>query len=254
MTDLGHIYDSWGSVTHPDRVSDIDPILNQAGFMDKDFERIRQNPRLAYEMLMVIQPEDTASVPSWYVSPEQQLKRAREIWPNAILPNPPKGFIRRTDTEVLLLHVPDVFDSLWEKIEAPTGYIKLRRSHVESDKQSLHLSSRKVEFTDPIWLAFDPEHGRGESPSSFEFDYSVAASEVFSALIQFPEWPLSWRNGASSPCLAGYEIYWEDSWWSSPCVEGWDELDGYRVLELTLHPRHAEWQNISSPSVRQFWY
>ena len=90
-------------------------VLASAGFTDSDIARIIKEPNLASTMYASIQPKLGPSMPSWYVSPEQQLARARQLWPNAVLPEPPKEFTPRTKSEVLLLHVPDSFDSLWDK-------------------------------------------------------------------------------------------------------------------------------------------
>ena len=64
-------------------------------------------------------PMQNWNPPTWWRTPEQQLARARQLWPNAVLPEPPKEFTPRTKSEVLLLHVPDSFDSLWDKVVAP---------------------------------------------------------------------------------------------------------------------------------------
>jgi|GEM_PF-926830 len=186
--------------------------------------------------------------PTWWRSPEQQLARARQLWPNAVLPEPPKEFTPRTKSEVLLLHVPDSFDSLWDKVDAPTDYTKHRWEGVKSDKRNLRLASGKVEFTQPVWLAFDPEHGKGERPDSFWGQADIAASEVFSALIQFPEWSLVWFNGASAPNLTGYPLKYDGNWSNVPYLDRWD---GDRRLELRVSwadDRSVHW---SSPSVRE---
>ena len=85
----------------------IDPTAVKRALQDL-FERMTWNP------------------PTWWSTTEQQLERARQLWPNAVLPEPPKGFTPRTKSEVLLLHVPDSFDSLWDKVVAPRGYAKRR--------------------------------------------------------------------------------------------------------------------------------
>lgn len=223
-------------------------VLASAGFTDSDIARIIKEPNLASTMYASIQPKLVPSMPSWYVSPEQQLARARQLWPNTVLPEPPKEFTPRTKSEVLLLHVPDSFDSLWDKVIAPTGYTKYRGEGVKADKRNLRLAPGKVEFAAPVWLAFDPEHGRGERPDSFWGQADISASEVFSALIQFPEWSLAWFNGASAPNLAGYQLKYGRNWSHVPCLSQWD---GYRQLEL-----HVDWAGHrsgrwSSPSVRE---
>lgn len=193
-------------------------------------------------------PTLTWNPPSWWRTPEQQLERARQLWPNAVLPEPPKEFTPRTKSEVLLLHVPDSFDSLWDKVDAPTGYTKYRWDGVKSDKRNLRLAPNKVEYTEPVWLAFDPERGKGEHPDSFWGQADTAASEVFSALIQFPEWPLTWFNGASVPNLTGYQLKYDGVWSVVPYLGRWD-VD----RQLKLHGRWAGRRlgNWSSPSVRE---
>jgi hypothetical protein len=223
-------------------------VLASAGFTDSDIARVIKEPSLASTMYVAIQPKVVASLPSWYVSPEQQLARARQLWPNAVLPEPPKEFTPRTKSEVLLLHVPDTFDSLWDKVVAPDGYTKYRWEGVKADKRSLRLAPNKVEYTQPVWLAFDPEHGKGERPDSFWGQADIAASEVFSALIQFPEWPLAWFNGASAPNLSGYQLKYNGNWSGVLFLNRWG---GDRQLKLHDGWAGARDDNWSSPSVRE---
>ncbi len=184
----------------------------------------------------------------WWRTPEQQLVRARQLWPNDILPEPPGEFTPRAKSEVLLLHVPDSFDSLWNKVDAPMGYTKFRSEDVGSDKHNLRLAPNKVEYTEPVWLAFDPERGKGERPDSFWDQADVAASEVLSAVIQFPEWPLVWCKGASAPNLSGYRLQYEWTWSFVPYLGRWD--DGRR-LELSGSRANGRYGRWSSPSVRE---
>lgn len=193
-------------------------------------------------------PTLTWNPPTWWRTPEQQLDRARQLWPNAVLPEPPKEFTPRTKSEVLLLHVPDTFDSLWDKVVAPTGYTKYRWEGVKADKRNLRLSPNKREYTEPVWLAFDPEHGPGARPDSFWGQTDVAASEVFSALIQFPEWPLAWFNGASAPNLSGYQLKYDGSWSRVPYLRRWDDGRQLGLHDLWAGNRNDLW---SSPSVRE---
>ena len=193
-------------------------------------------------------PMQNWNPPTWWRTPEQQLARARQLWPNAVLPEPPKEFTPRTKSEVLLLHVPDTFDSLWDKVDAPTGYTKYRWDGVKADKRNLRLAPNKVEFAQPVWLAFDPEHGKGERPDSFWGQADLAASEVFSALIQFPDWCLSWLNGASAPNLSGYQLKYDGAWSRVPCLDRWD---GDRQLGLGGRWADGRIGYWSSPSVRE---
>lgn len=193
-------------------------------------------------------PTLTWNPPTWWRTPEQQLERARQLWPDAVLPEPPKEFTPRTKSEVLLLHVPDSFDSLWDKAIAPTGYTKYRWEGVKAGKRNLRLSPNKREYTQPVWLAFDPEHGKGERPDSFWGQADIAASEVFSALIQFPEWPLAWFNGASAPNLSGYQLKYDADWSSVPCLS---RRGGGRQLRLGVDWADGRNDVWSSPSVRE---
>ena len=223
-------------------------VLASVGFTDSDIARIIKEPNLASTMYVAIQPKADATVPTWWRTPEQQLERARQLWPNAVLPEPPAEFTPRTKSEVLLLHVPDTFNSLWNKVAAPTGYTKYRWDSVKSYKRNLRLAPNKVEYTQPVWLAFDPEHGKGKRPDSFWVQADLAASEVFSALIQFPEWSLAWFNGASAPNLTGYRLEYDGIWSYVPYLYRWD--DG-RQLNLGDHwAAHAD-DRWSSPSVRE---
>ena len=192
-------------------------------------------------------PMQNWNPPTWWRTPEQQLARARQLWPNAVLPEPPKEFIPQTKSEVLLLHVSDSFDSLWNKVDAPTGYTKYRWEGIKTDKRNLRLSPNKREYTEPVWLAFDPERGKGERPDSFWGQADLAASEVFSALIQFPEWPLAWFNGASAPNLTGYQLKYDGNWSVVPYLNRW--VDGRRLglSDYWADCRDDDW---SSPSVR----
>lgn len=188
------------------------------------------------------------SPPIWWRTPEQQLERARQLWPNAVLPESPAEFTPRTKSEVLLLHVPDTFDSLWDKVVAPAGYTKFQWEGVKTDKWNLRLSPNKREYTEPVWLAFDPEHGKRERPNSFWGQADIAASEVFSALIQFPEWSLAWSNGASAPNLSGYQLKYDGNWSRVPCLGRWDDDRRLKLSGIWAGGRLDCW---SSPSVRE---
>lgn len=187
--------------------------------------------------------------PSWWRTPEQQLERARQLWPNAVLPEPPKEFTPRTKSEVLLLHAPDTFDNLWNLVVAPEGYTKYRWESVKSDKRNLRLAPNKREYTQPVWLVFDPERGEGERPDTFWGQADCAASEVFSALIQFPEWSLAWFAGSSAPNLTGYQLKYDDEiWWGVPHLIRWDDDRQLKLGDEGANFRFNDW---SSPSVRE---
>lgn len=224
-------------------------VLASAGFTAEDIERIIKEQNLASTMYEAFQDMTAATGPSWQTSPERQLARAYELWPGIVLPEPPKEF-PRTKSEVLLLHVPDTLDSLWSRVVGPNGYT----THVRWDERpDMRRAPHKREFTEPVWLAFNPEHGRGYSPDMLWDDErtNLAASEVLSALIQFPEWPLAWNyNGAAAPDLSGYQAqdYFDKKWSLVPAVEC---NRAHRRLELHVRMARCVNNHRSSPSVRE---
>ena len=184
--------------------------------------------------------------PSWHRTPAQQLARARQLWPDVVLPEPPVDFVPRSKTEVLLLHVPLSFDQLWEAITPPAGYSKWRSDYVLAGK--LRLAPGVPTRTTAVWLGFDPEHGKGERPDQLWGNPELAASEVLSAVIQFPDWPLSWFNGASAPNLSGFQLEYSGKWLRVPCLIRWG-VD--RQLELRGSDAGHARGSWSSPVVRE---
>jgi hypothetical protein len=189
------------------------------------------------------------STPTWYTPPEQQLQRAYRLWRRTALPEPPRSFRPRTSTEVLLLHVPYSFDNLWKKVVAPRGYRKSWSHGFKTDSAHLRRAPRVPYRANPVWLGFDPEHGKGRLFDSLWGRPNLAASEVLSALIQFPDWPLAWFDGVSAPNLAGYQLKFNGAWLRVPCLA---RLDDDRLLLLSAvwagYTYAADWSN---PSVRE---
>lgn len=186
--------------------------------------------------------------PWWWLGYEQQIARACAKFGNIQLPEPPVNFVPQTKYEVPLLHVPDTFDSLWDKVDAPEGYTKSRWDGVKSGVGDLRLAPNVPERAAPIWLAFDPEHGKGERPDRFWGQANLAASEVFSALIQFPEWVSAWFNGASAPYLSGYQLKYNEGWSLVPYLGRWD---GNREVGLYALFANRRLGDCASPSVRE---
>ncbi len=182
--------------------------------------------------------------PTWYAAPEQQLAKARRLWQGVTLPEPPRVFTPRTPTEILLLHVPDTFYGLWDKVVAPRGHAK--RSMAFFDRTNLRRAPKVLSHTKPVWLGFDPKHGLGKRPNTLWGQPNLAASEVLSALIQFPDWPLAWIEGVSAPQLTGYQHMADQGNWALvPCLSRWQG-------DLRLHVRWAgaSADDCPSPSVR----
>lgn len=190
--------------------------------------------------------EKVYKLPSWYVAPVSQMRQAKKMWPGVQLPNPPRVFKARSRSEVLLLHVPDNFNSLWRKVHMLYGYAK-RREGLMEDSDSYRVAVDKPVFDKPVWLGFDPERNRGE-PVPYN-SYWSAASEVLSAMIQFPDWPLEWLNVHASPILAGYELRSEDGGWNDVPVL---DMSEYKQLGMTLSriPKDATDIYRATPSVR----
>ena len=228
----------------------LDRIWDQAGLTHEDVKNILAKPELAVKMVtgLHIASVPIWTPPSWWRTPYQQLDRAHELWPNAVLPNPPANFVPTSKTGVLLLHVPDTAASLWNKVVAPEGYTKWCSEIVKFNKRILRLAPNKHEFTQPVWLEFDPEHGKGERPDKLWGQPDMAASEVLSALIQFPDWWHSWFNGASAPNLNGYQLKYEGKWQFCPYFFRWDDS---RQLELGAFWAGSAGGGWACPSVRE---
>lgn len=186
------------------------------------------------------------NLPTWWRTPEQQLARAHLLWPNAVLPEFPMVFTPQANSGVPLLHVPDSFSNLWGNVVAPVGYTKFLKQSFMFDDEHIRLAPNKTEFTEPVWLIFDPEHGKGEAFDSFWGQEDIAAGEVFSALIQFPDWSLSWFNGASAPNLTGYQIKRGNSWSNIPYL---NRCDSSHQLELDVSHANDDTSSWSNPSV-----
>lgn len=189
------------------------------------------------------------SPPSWWRDYDSQIIRARRKFGDIWLPSPPKHFRPRPGSkEVPLLHVPATFDVLWRKVDVPHGYTKERSDDVIDNEHKLRLMPNKREYTEPIWLAFDPEHGHGDPPREWSDLPSVAASEVFSALIQFPDWCFSWPTGSPAPNLSGYQVNKTGDWSHTPYVALWDSD---KTLVLSSSPVGSVEEDWASPLVRE---
>lgn len=193
------------------------------------------------------------TVPLWYRTPEQQLERARQLWGEwhgvvTNLPEPPAGFVAQSTTEVLLLHVPLPFDELLQVVEGPAGCVKAIERGFDSAK--LRLAPNIPVRTEPVWLAFEPNAHHGEDPETLWGQADLAASEVLSALIQFPDWPLAWDNESEfAPYLSGYQ-YWYDlrdeARWDVPSLHLFND-----ELQLAASQPENDTGELGSPRVRE---
>lgn len=148
---------------------------------------------------------------TWWQTPEQQVERAHQLWPGREVPDFPRSYYLNTETELPLLIMPETFGRLWEMVVAPEGTPKCRYDDIEADGGNLRLVPGRVEYAEPIWLAYDPEHGRMAFPYKLweqpDLVPILAASEVLSAMVMFPGYGAACvRMEASMPMLAGYQL------------------------------------------------
>lgn len=183
------------------------------------------------------QPTRLWRPPSWWRTPEQQLETARRHWRNAVLPEPPKGFAPHTDTEVLLLHVPDDLNGLWRRTPRIGRHHSNQRSRsIRQGPNTLRRSPRGIEYSGPAWVAFDPVYGQGARVDHlWDGQVALAGPEVISAIIQSPEWPLTWSDGAPAPTLAGYQLR-QGKDWTYTLYIGLEEIGLDYVLDLDFTP------------------
>ncbi|MDX1870707.1 hypothetical protein SBI67_01110 [Mycolicibacterium sp. 120266] len=134
---------------------------------------------------------DTAAPPPplWWRTADEQLARATELWPYQTLPDAPVGFIARSETEVLLLHVPRPFDELWAAVVPPDGYTKSRWLQLVLERIE-SLPDVRIN-TRPAWRRFNYQADRTTEPRHMLRYPGCLASEILSVIIQFPEWLLT---------------------------------------------------------------
>lgn len=173
-------------------------------------------------------PSITLSQSDWWREPELQLEKAQYLFKDTPLPMIPNDFIPRTESEVLLLHVPATAKLLWSKVTAPQGYTVDPRVNFSLNSRKLRLAPNKFELTVPTWVAFDPL-GLAPKYETTPYGTKIATTEVISALIQFPLWSETWSPtteeatlsrgaGYPTPSLSGYEIKTKDGWTEVPVL------------------------------------
>lgn len=199
--------------------------LMGVGFTRQDIEDIAAGPTLATELLEIVR-RHRFGAPKWWSSAEQQIARSLRLWPDLAVPEVPRNFEPESGTEVLLLHTTDDVDDLWRKIEPPEGYSK------GCGLSALGLSITLADYVpmrpDPVWLGFDFAANIGVEPRRLSRRSDGAASEVLSALVQFPGWISAWAcSDAPLPFLSGFVAYRNWGGDNVPCVR-------LRGTELTV--------------------
>lgn len=150
---LGELYDQFGEIISRITNGSLDPVA-----VGQSLQAIIDQSAKGASWLP----------PAWWRSPKLQLERASQLWPNRQLPKQPNQFVPRTPSEVLLLHVPASFAVLWEIVESPGGYDKISLvDFMDSNQRHLKLTSPRSAHVHPVWVGFDPEHGRDRAPSRF---------------------------------------------------------------------------------------
>lgn len=141
----------------------------------------------------------TALVNPWR-SAQEQIERASKIWKYDYIPQPPDDFIPRTESEVLLLHMPT---TLMKFRDIARTFVNFGNINV---LEPIYTNPYKEVHTRPVWLGFDPKYGVGKMPLSTSEDSRTVGPEIMSALIQFPDWPKTWLQSAPMPVISGYQL------------------------------------------------
>lgn len=194
------------------------------------------------------------NTPSWWKSPQLQLKRASELWPSVELPEPPL-FRPQSADEVLLLHVPRHFESLWniiidsnDNIFTPNAW---NQWPYESNKWRRTTHERYA--SQPVWIIFDPSARSLEEVSLASGEVSIAGSEVLSAMIQFPDLYRIWADNDTYPCISGYELRNQArviDEWIPTLYQVYFEIER-GLLSVVHHPKEKKDNYSLFPTVRK---
>lgn len=250
-------------------------ILAAAGFTAEVVERIIKQPELAAMMIAALNtpPEQTwkayrrATAPSWYVQPERQLARMRELnatcqWglteadfqSVATIPTLELG-----EGEVLLLaatlpksgrqsSLVRTLTGLWAAAEAPAGYRKVTYWYPTANQVQL-VPGYKLPSAGLRWVVFVPNANTGKSPKSLWDDgvRNLATVETLSALLMFPDWPKAWGTGGDKrPNLAALQS--GAGWSESPYLHRWDDNQEFNLHSSWADNDVSSW---ASPQVRE---
>jgi len=206
--------------------------------------------------LQLVPQEEATTPPEWRVAPSVQLEKTKALHYDIKLPNPPDYFYMLSETEYPMLHVPGSFEFLWSKITISKDYLLTSRHSLRSTFKNLELVEQRSEFKEPIWLIIDLEFGKGKKPNDVWSGNTngllPAASEVLSALIQFPNLPRHWPNNMPMPNFPGYKL---KKHLMFPRIKR-DDILGVtmrdNMLEFNVADREDEFPNWASPSIREW--
>lgn len=246
-----------------------------------EFQRVTFNCTRDYDKMMELLQQGIegkfaptivqGSVPSWYVSPEQQLARVNRIsaewnwgFTDADFPSVPENFTPSTATEVLLLSVylpksgrigglQRTFDDLWRAINPPEDYTKHRWDGLESDSKHLRPSSGTWK-PGVRWVAFDPNAYHKLSPEkSLEqataSGQTLAGTEVLMAALLFPDWGKGFDGTFSPyPNMSGLQFFYDGSWSRVPYLNRWDSDRQFLLSTDWADGARGRW---ASPVVRE---
>lgn len=189
------------------------------------------------------------SAPYWWKSPEEQLQRARELWPNVTLPEPPE-FTPQTETEVLLLHVPQRFAKLWEIImDTVSPYSGADSGAWPKHNKTWRPIKKEHRGKDPLWVGFDPNPPLNDRSKLLTREVEYAGSELLSAIIQFPDLYWIWAAENRFPCFSGYKIRIDEHWLPSLSQLSWNHSNG--LVEITTWIQYGDDEYTFIPTIRK---
>ena len=216
-------------------------------------------------------PETIPVSRAWYVSPEQQLEKVRQLnseykwgFEESDFPSEIPEFTPRTSTEWLLLvvYLPDkgkvkglqrTFNAWWDVMTAPDGFDKVRWEKLDSDPKHLRLVSGTEHQPGIRWVVIDPNANPGLSPEaalkSVTEVTSLAGVEVLALAALCPGWVTSWNGkGSPFPNMSGLQFYYNSAWSLVPCIRRWVD---YRMLKLDAYWAGDASSGWASPAVRK---
>ncbi len=237
----------------------MNELMKRVGNGSLDVERVKRG----LQGIMDPRTKIMGWVPSWWRTPEDQIKRARKLWPGIELPSPPESFAPKEPTSVLLLHVPLPLGDLWNAVR-----LTHRFAHTSNTFCSGDLSEFRPLGGKPMWIEYDskllldhPVGGIRKWTLVLEDGYLASCEALLSACIQFDGYlsqicrhdasVLAWAKGAED-----YELFVLNSTQQGRCtnydegcciegddcaIEHWDEYRLLRRLDGDDLPQNRRW-------------